>query len=107
MKTPEPAVIPTTTAANTESPTTPVLVVKQVAPVYPAMARQMKIAGAVTLNVTVEPDGKVSKVDVLTGNPLLVPGAVSAVKQWQYRPATVRGTAVRSSTSVVLRFDRP
>ena len=53
---------------------TPIRVVKQSPPAYPALARQLKLAGAVTLQVTVESDGTVSKVDVVDGNPMLANG---------------------------------
>lgn len=113
---PAPAAAPaapaiTTTAAttaehHTETATlpTPILIVKQTPPVYPAMAKQMKIAGLVTLSVTVDTDGKVSKVDVVEGNPILASGAVNAVKKWDYKPATVRGVPVKSSTDIVVKF---
>lgn len=58
-----------------------------VQPVYPEMARHMKLAGVVKLELTIAPDGKVKNVKVLGGHPLLAEAAVDAAKRWTYEPA--------------------
>ena len=60
----------------------------QVQPVYPELAKQANISGAVRLQVTIAPSGKVVETKVLGGSPLLIASAEQAVKQWQYEPAT-------------------
>ncbi len=50
-------------------------------PAYPPLARQAGIAGDVTVNVTLHPDGTVDSVTPLGGHPLLVPSVVDSVKQ--------------------------
>lgn len=95
------------TATTVETILTPVQIVKQQAPMYPPIARQMKLFGAVTLSITVDSDGNVSNVDVVDGNPILAAGAISAVKKWDYKPATIRGVPVKSTTAVTIRFGNP
>jgi len=58
----------------------------RVAPVYPEIARRMRITGAVVLEVTVDADGKVSDVKTLTGNHALGPAAEDAVRKWKFAP---------------------
>jgi TonB family protein len=55
-----------------------------VKPDYPAVARQMHVAGTVRLEATVTPDGKVRDTKVLGGSPLLAQEAATAVKKWRY-----------------------
>ena len=71
----------------------------QVQPVYPELAKQANISGAVRLQVTVAPSGKVVETKVLGGSPLLIASAEQAVRQWQYEPA-----ADTSSMTVVINF---
>jgi TonB family protein len=51
------------------------------------MARHLKLAGVVKLELTIAPDGKVKNVKVLGGHPLLAEAAVDAAKRWMYEPA--------------------
>jgi protein TonB len=37
---------------------------------------------------------------VISGHPLLVPAAIEAVKQWEYRPTILNGSPVEVLTSV-------
>ena len=57
---------------------------KRVAPAYPELARKMHVAGAVKMQVDVDPEGQVHEVKVLEGHALLRDAAVSAVKQWVF-----------------------
>ena len=58
------------------------------APPYPALARNMALAGLVKLDVLVEPDGSVKSVAVLGGHPVLAQAAVNTLLQWKWEPAT-------------------
>jgi protein TonB len=72
---------------------------KQVVPQYPQMAREMHVTGAVRLEVTVAPSGKVKEAKVLGGHPLLAQAAMDAVKDFQYEPGSEE-----TSTIVVFNF---
>ncbi len=56
----------------------------RVAPVYPELAKRMKIAGAVKLEVTVDAEGKVTDVKTVSGNHMLSSAAEDAVRKWKF-----------------------
>ena len=62
-------------------------VIRNVPPEYPKSLKENHIGGLVRLNVTVLPNGTVTKVDILGGNPILVEAATRAVRMWKYVPA--------------------
>jgi TonB family protein len=76
--------------------------VKMTPPVYPAIAVKMKVEGLVKMDVTIDPDGSVADVKVVSGHQLLVSAAVDAVKKWRYE--TAEG---KSTQSVTLEFTLP
>ena len=57
-----------------------------VKPEYSDLLRRAQIGGLVRLKATVSPDGKVTKVEVVGGNPILAESAVAAVQKWKYAP---------------------
>jgi TonB family protein len=82
----------------------PVLV-RQVAPVYPALAKQGGIEGTVVLDALVDKNGKVSSLRVVSGNSLLATAAVRAVRQWRYQPSQLNGQTVAVPIKITLNFD--
>jgi TonB family protein len=52
--------------------------------IYPAAALRDHIEGTVRLRVQVDGDGRVAKVEPVSGPPVLIPAAVEAVRQWQF-----------------------
>jgi TonB family protein len=58
----------------------------RVAPVYPEIAKRMRISGVVRLEVTVNPDGTVSDVKPVSGNGVLSQAAQDAVRKWRFVP---------------------
>jgi TonB family protein len=66
--------------------------VKTVPPVYPAIAVKMRVEGTVKLDATIDPDGSVSDVKVVSGHQLLVQAAVEAVKKWKYESGDGKST---------------
>jgi TonB family protein len=63
--------------------------VTRVRPVYPMEAKKAGIQGNVKLRVTINKDGSVMDIQVLSGNPQLVKAAFEAVQQWRYPPSKV------------------
>ncbi len=53
-------------------------------PVYPELAKRMRIAGQVKVEATVDPDGKVTGVKSLSGNSALQSAAEDAVRKWKF-----------------------
>jgi TonB family protein len=68
--------------------------IRDVAPIYPDEARKANVRGMVVVEITVDTDGSVTDVRVLRGIPLLDDAALAAVRQWQYQPVLLNGTAV-------------
>lgn len=59
----------------------------RVNPEYPELALKTKIEGTARVEMTVTPEGAVSEVKEIGGNPVLLSALVRAVKQWKYEPA--------------------
>lgn len=55
--------------------------------VYPEVAKRLKISGAVQLEATVSPSGKVKDVRTVMGNSVLAEAAKEAVRHWKFAPA--------------------
>ena len=68
--------------------------IKRVKGVYPPEARQLHIAAPVRLKALIGKDGKVRKLEVVSGHPLLAAAAVEAAKHWVYRPTCLNGEPV-------------
>lgn len=64
----------------------------RVMPIYPEIAKHMKISGVVSVVATVEPDGKVSDAKAVSGNHALSPAAEEAVRKWRFVPADTQST---------------
>ena len=73
-------------------------------PEYPPMARQMHITGKVDVEITIESDGSVADVKVVSGNALLTPAVVSAVKKWKFTPFTSNGEPSKAVAALGFEF---
>jgi len=58
----------------------------RVPPVYPEIAKRMRICGEVQLQATVDAEGKVKNVKPVSGNHMLELAAEDAVRQWKFAP---------------------
>jgi protein TonB len=76
----------------------------KVQPDYPAIAKQLKIEGAVELEAVVSESGTVEKVNIVSGNPVLTRPAVDALKKWKFAPFTADGKTVKAVVPVSLHF---
>jgi protein TonB len=73
-------------------------------PVYPPLARQARIQGNVVLHAIIDKDGNVTQLEVISGHPLLVQSALSAVRQWRYQPTLLNGEPVEVDTTITVNF---
>ena len=62
-------------------------IVSQANPVYPSLARNMGLEGAVKLEVTVAPNGNVKSIQAVGGGPVFVRAAEDAVYRFRWIPA--------------------
>ena len=80
--------------------------IKDVKPVYPAIAQSARVVGTVTLEATIGPDGKVIDTKVVRSIPMLDQAALDAVRQWEYTPALLNGKPVPVVINVTINFTR-
>ncbi len=80
--------------------------IKDVKPVYPAVAQAARVAGEVTVEATIGPDGKVVDAKVVRSVPLLDQAALDAVRQWEYTPTLLNGVPVPVVMTVKINFTR-
>jgi len=78
--------------------------VKKIAPVYPALAKQAHLQGSVKLRLLISRTGVVASASVLSGHPLLVQAAIDAAKHWQYKPFIVDGQPAEVETQIEVPF---
>ena len=77
---------------------------KRVIPTYPPLARQARVSGTVQLLGIIGKNGTVQNLRVLSGHPLLIDAAVSAVRQWIYRPTLLNGDPVEVICPIDVHF---
>jgi TonB family protein len=81
--------------------------IKDVKPVYPAIAQSAHVSGVVTIEATIGEDGKVVDAKVVRSIPLLDQAALDAVRQWEYAPTLLNGVPVPIVVIVTINFTRP
>jgi len=64
----------------------------RVSPVYPELAKRMKISGLVKVEATVDADGKVTAVKTVSGSRALAVAAEDAVSKWRFVAASAAST---------------
>jgi protein TonB len=80
------------------------LLIHQVKPTYPPLARQARIQGTVVLQAVIGKDGSIQGLKVVSGHPMLAPAALEAVKQWKYKPYFLNGEPVEVDTTINVNF---
>ncbi|MBZ5567774.1 MAG: TonB family protein [Acidobacteriia bacterium] len=80
------------------------LLIHQVKPAYPPLARQARIQGSVVLQAVIAKDGTIQGLHVVSGHPMLTTAAVDAVKQWRYKPYFLNGEPVEVETQITVNF---
>ncbi len=78
--------------------------IKDVKPVYPAIARSARVGGTVVIAATIGPDGKVIDTKVVKSVPMLDQAALDAVQQWEYTPSLLNGAPVAVTVTVTIDF---
>lgn len=88
-------------ASGSQSPKPKLKPVSQPQPVYPPLAKARHIQGTVHLWMTVNPQGEVVGVQVISGQPLLAKASVAAVRQWRFEPP---GKTVKAKVETTFRM---
>ena len=80
------------------------LLISKVDPAYPDEARKKHVQGSVVLQILIGESGAVTDLRAVSGDALLVPSALEAVKKWVYRPYLLNGNAVEVETQVTINY---
>ncbi len=96
-----------TFGGNVSQGMTEATLIRRVDPVYPAQAREKRLAGPVTVEATIGENGSVRTVKVVSGTALLADSAADAVRQWRYKPATLNGKAIEAQKQITVVFKLP
>ena len=77
-------------------------------PVYPEEARKTRAHAVVTMRAFTGKTGAPGEIEVLSGDPMFVPAAITAVKQWRYDPCSIAGepAEVRGVIEVPFTLDQ-
>ncbi|HTA51587.1 MAG TPA: energy transducer TonB [Candidatus Acidoferrum sp.] len=77
---------------------------KQVTPAYPNIAKTAHVSGTVTLHAIISKDGSIEKLEYVSGPALLMTSAITAVREWKYKPTMLNGQPVEVDTTVQVVF---
>lgn len=83
------------------------LLIKRVQPRYPQNALSMRIQGAVQMEATIDKEGNITNLKVVSGDPILARAATEAVRQWRYKPYYLDGDPVEIQTQITVNFKLP
>jgi protein TonB len=79
-------------------------IIHRPAPVYPPIARQMRVEGVVQLRGVISREGRIIDLRVVSGHPLLAAAALAAVREWRYQPTFLNGQPVEVEAPIEVRF---
>jgi periplasmic protein TonB len=80
------------------------LLLRQIKPTYPPLARTARIQGSVLLQAEISKTGDIQNLRVISGHPMLIQSALEAVKQWKYKPYFLNGEPVEVETQITVNF---
>jgi len=80
------------------------LLIHRVEPAYPPLARAGRVRGEVVLSAVIGVNGEIQNLQLVSGHPMLVPEAISAVRQWRYKPYLLNGQPVEVETTITVIF---
>ena len=75
-------------------------------PVYPVLARQAKVAGAVVIDAVIDTQGNVVEMKTVSGPQILALAAMEALRQWKYEPTILGGEAIPVRLLVTITFEK-
>lgn len=82
------------------------LATKMVTPVYPAMAKNMRVEGQVVVEVELDEEGNVTSAKATNGHSMLKNSAEDAAKRSKFKPAMIGGKPAKATGQIVYNFKR-
>lgn len=74
-------------------------------PVFPVLARQARIGGAVVIDAVIDTQGNVVEMQTVSGQPILVIAAMEALRHWKYEPTILGGEPFPVRLLVTITFE--
>ena len=74
-------------------------------PVYPVLARQARISGAVVIDAVIDTQGNVVEMQAVSGQPILAMAAMEALRRWKYEPTILGSEPVPVRLLVTITFE--
>ena len=78
--------------------------IQKIEPKYPPLALAARIQGQVLLKAIIGKDGEIKELELVSGHAFLAPAAITAVRQWRYRPFLLNGEPIEVETTVTVTF---
>jgi len=78
--------------------------IRRVEPIYPALPRQIQREGRVELHAIISATGTIESLEVISGDPLFIQSALSAVREWRYRPTILNGRPIEVDTRITVIY---
>jgi len=73
-------------------------------PEYPVLAKQGRLSGVVVIEAVIDEHGKVTGMRAISGQPMLIPAALSAVSKRRYEPTVLDGEPTPIDLRVEISF---
>lgn len=78
--------------------------IQRVNPIYPQVAKSIRLTGVVRVDIVVDKDGNVEEVTNTSGPGLLMRAALDAVRKWKFKPFHKDGKAIKVTGFVSFIF---
>ncbi len=78
--------------------------IRKIQPPYPPIAKAARASGAVSVQVEISEDGRVTSATVISGHPLLRDAALQAARQWTFKPTELSGVPVKVQGVLTFNF---
>ena len=73
-------------------------------PTYPRIALLSHVEGTVVVTATIDKQGRITGLQVLSGNPMLTSAAIDAIKDARYKPYLLNGEPTDIVTTISVNF---
>jgi periplasmic protein TonB len=80
------------------------MLIHRVDPIYPPLSRQLRREGRVELHAIIAIDGTIQSLEVISGDPLFIQSALTAVREWRYRPTILDGQPIEVDTQITVIY---
>jgi TonB family protein len=78
--------------------------ITRVEPRYPPFAIQIRREGRVELHAIISTAGTIESLEVISGDPFFIESAITAVREWRYRPTILNGRPIEVDTRITVIY---